>query len=67
MTRKRGNVSVVTDKRQMTQPKGKNAEPIEIPIPTKRDVFSDLAKTARPKSERKPRKAGSDRPSNKKH
>lgn len=36
---------------QKTQPrprkKGKLPEPIDIPIPTKRDVFSDLAKTAR--------------------
>jgi hypothetical protein len=39
---------------QKTRPK--KGDPVDIPIPTKQDVFGDLAKTARPKSEQKPRK-----------
>lgn len=42
---------------QKTQPrprkKGKVPEPIEIPIPAKRDVFGDLAKTANPRGEQR--------------
>lgn len=33
---------------QKTRPLG--GDPIDIPIPSKRDVLGDLAKTARPKS-----------------
>jgi hypothetical protein len=41
-----------TDPTQPTQPK--EGEPIDIPVPTRKDVLGDLAKVARP--ERKSRK-----------
>lgn len=53
MARNRGNVPKVDDV-QITQPK--LGKPVEIPVPTRGDVMRALAKTARPTSEKKPRK-----------
>lgn len=33
---------------QKSQPRKKDVEPIDIPIPTRSQVFGDLAKTAQP-------------------